>query len=121
MKVWAFGQNTQGQCTGDSSDGIKISTPFEVQIKYNDDQTRLITKICGTCFSSLILSKPVDAQHGQYPIAKIEKLRKLKMTDFPSSIDFSELDILCKQIEDEECDITYDGNLDVGHLLNHLH
>ena len=74
-------------------------------MKHSDDRTRMITRICGTFFSSLIITKPVDKGSDHNP--PVETLRKLKAMDFPSFIGFSELDILCKQIEDEECDITF--------------
>ena len=103
QNVWAFGQNLQGQCTGNVNDGNKIWTPTQVQLQWADEQRRIITRICGTSFSSLILSKPVDSDY----ICKPGSLFKLQPMDLPSAIDFTQLDFLCRQIENEQCDITY--------------
>lgn len=102
-KVWAFGTNLQGQCTGNEEDGRKIWNPIEVPLKFADDQRRIITRICGTNFSSLILSRAVDIDY----VPKCGSLYKLQPMDLPSYIDFTQLDILCQQIENEQSDITY--------------
>eukprot|EP01083_Nonionella_stella_P012935 36526_1 len=107
QKVWTWGQNLQGQCTGDINDGTKLSTPCEVALKYNDNQDRIITQICGTNFSSLILTEPVGADH----VARVRELNKLAAMDVPMSINFTQLKILCAQIENDENDITYLSSL----------
>ena len=104
QKVWAFGQNSQGQCTGDVRDGVKLWTPTQVRIASGDgDGDRVVHRLCGTCFSSLVMTRGVDGD--SHP--KLQALRKLQSMDFPASISFAQLDALCAQIERQENDITY--------------
>lgn len=49
------------------------------------------------------MSKVVDVDY----VPKWGSLYKLQPMDFPCSIDFTQLDILCRQIENEQSDITY--------------